>query len=91
MAQRMEEDAIRRRAYEIWEEQGRPIGRHDEHWMRARDEVQRQFDQETETAGKDPDRLKYTQAIEEAVEDPGRSRRPGGDQWATTSDQRGAP
>lgn len=91
MARRMEEDAIRRRAYELWLEEGRPHDRHDVHWHRAREEVQRQFEHDTAHAGDTPDRLKYPQAVEEAIEDPGRSHRPGGDEWATTSDQRGAP
>ncbi|WP_161142169.1 DUF2934 domain-containing protein, partial [Propylenella binzhouense] len=30
-----DEDRIRERAYRIWEEEGRPEGRHDEHWHRA--------------------------------------------------------
>lgn len=29
------EDAIRARAYQIWEEEGRPEGRHELHWQRA--------------------------------------------------------
>jgi hypothetical protein len=29
------EARIRARAYEIWEEEGRPIGRDVEHWIRA--------------------------------------------------------
>jgi hypothetical protein len=33
------EESIRRRAYEIWEEEGRPEGRQDEHWARAAAEV----------------------------------------------------
>ena len=28
----------RKRAYAIWEQEGRPEGRHDEHWHQARDE-----------------------------------------------------
>jgi len=32
------EDRIKRRAHQIWEEEGRPDGRHDEHWMRALEE-----------------------------------------------------
>lgn len=91
MAHSPEDDAIRRRAYEIWLDEGRPEGNRDEQWYRVRDEVQRRFDRDTAHAGEIPDRLKYTQAIEEALEDPGRSRRPGGDQWGTTADQRGAP
>lgn len=30
---------IRTRAHQIWEEEGRPDGMHDEHWKRAQDEL----------------------------------------------------
>lgn len=30
-----DEHDIRRKAYELWESEGRPEGRHDEHWRRA--------------------------------------------------------
>ncbi|WP_236025170.1 DUF2934 domain-containing protein [Arenibaculum pallidiluteum] len=33
------EERVRRRAYEIWEREGRPDGRHDEHWVRALAEI----------------------------------------------------
>lgn len=33
------EERIRRRAYEIWEREGRPHGRDSEHWLRAREEI----------------------------------------------------
>ncbi|MCF3643164.1 DUF2934 domain-containing protein [Rhizobium sp. TRM95111] len=33
-----EDDRIRRRAYRIWEEEGRPEGREYSHWLRARQE-----------------------------------------------------
>lgn len=33
---RPDEHRIRLRAYEIWEEEGRPDGRADEHWMMAK-------------------------------------------------------
>jgi hypothetical protein len=33
------EDRIRARAHAIWEGEGRPEGRHDEHWRRALEEV----------------------------------------------------
>jgi Protein of unknown function (DUF2934) len=29
------EAAVRARAYEIWEQEGRPHGQHDLHWQRA--------------------------------------------------------
>lgn len=32
------EEAVRRRAYELWEEEGRPDGREGAHWRRAEDE-----------------------------------------------------
>jgi hypothetical protein len=31
------DEHIRRKAYEIWESEGRPEGRHDDHWRRARE------------------------------------------------------
>lgn len=34
-----EEERIRRRAHAIWEEEGRPEGRQEEHWRRARREL----------------------------------------------------
>jgi len=33
------EEAIRKRAYAIWEEEGRPEGRHLDHWLRAEAEI----------------------------------------------------
>jgi hypothetical protein len=30
---------IRERAYQIWEQEGRPIGRHVDHWLRAEQEL----------------------------------------------------
>jgi hypothetical protein len=33
------EDRIRERAYKIWEEQGRPHGRHEDHWRQASQET----------------------------------------------------
>ncbi|MBV8456529.1 MAG: DUF2934 domain-containing protein [Acetobacteraceae bacterium] len=33
------EQQIRNRAYQIWEEEGRPHGREHEHWERARSDV----------------------------------------------------
>jgi Protein of unknown function (DUF2934) len=32
-------DRIRRRAYEIWEREGWPHGRHLDHWLRAASEI----------------------------------------------------
>lgn len=41
------EDRIRERAHRIWEEEGRPLGRHEQHWHRACNEI----DTETRHAG----------------------------------------
>lgn len=30
---------IKQRAYALWEKEGRPEGRHDEHWQRAAEEM----------------------------------------------------
>ena len=35
-----DEHRIRLRAYEIWEEEGRPEGRADDHWVRAQEELE---------------------------------------------------
>lgn len=32
-------ELIQRRAYAIWESEGRPDGRHDDHWRRAAEEM----------------------------------------------------
>ena len=32
------EERIKARAYQIWEEEGRPHGRHHDHWQRAAEE-----------------------------------------------------
>jgi Protein of unknown function (DUF2934) len=33
------EQAIRERAYSIWEKEGRPEGQHESHWLRAEAEI----------------------------------------------------
>ncbi|TSD84050.1 DUF2934 domain-containing protein [Mycobacterium sp. KBS0706] len=37
----VEDEEIRRHAYEIWEREGRPEGRAEEHWRRAEAELHR--------------------------------------------------
>jgi len=39
-----DEHRIRQRAYEIWEEKGRPDGRARDHWLRARWEIEHESD-----------------------------------------------
>ena len=43
-----DEHRIRLRAYEIWEEEGRPDGRADDHWTMARKELERELDPKEE-------------------------------------------
>ena len=44
-------EAIRKRAYEIWERNGRPEGRRDEHWQQAEAELAAAGDQGNEGEG----------------------------------------
>jgi hypothetical protein len=67
------EDGIRRRAYEIWEAEGRPEGRDREHWARA----------EAETGGAAGE-LSYGE-----VEQPGAGRPAPGSGLEEASDQAG--
>jgi hypothetical protein len=52
------EDAIRARAYQIWEEEGRPDGRHELHWQRAME----WFASQTAVPAKAATRAKTTKA-----------------------------
>jgi Protein of unknown function (DUF2934) len=45
------EQAIRERAYAIWEEEGRPEGRGLDHWLRAQGEVHTNTEQEASRTG----------------------------------------
>jgi hypothetical protein len=42
-----QESRKRARAYEIWEQEGRPEGQHDEHWARAASELRDQAPEQT--------------------------------------------
>ncbi len=44
--------AIRQRAYQIWEENGRPAGRDLEHWLIAQQEMHARRATEVRTAGR---------------------------------------
>lgn len=44
------EERVRARAYEIWEEEGRPHGRDNEHWQRAAHEVRGQSTEPLDTS-----------------------------------------
>ncbi|PNR00442.1 hypothetical protein C1S70_03320 (plasmid) [Azospirillum argentinense] len=49
----MDEHRIRHRAYEIWEQDGRPEGRRAEHWERACRELQEE-DERAKEQGSEP-------------------------------------
>ena len=51
------EQRIRDRAHALWEQEGRPEGRHNEHWERASREIDYEFGQP------DPGRLSNQQEI----------------------------
>jgi hypothetical protein len=68
MAMHIDEDEIRRRAYRLWEAEGRPEGRWDEHWRRARAEIEREFRRATEQAGKIEHRMNPPLEVEEALD-----------------------
>ena len=42
MIQDVNEDRIRQRAHQLWEQDGRPDGNHDSHWQRATDELRQE-------------------------------------------------
>jgi hypothetical protein len=45
------EERVRRRAHEIWEQEGRPEGRHEDHWRQAREEIDRESPPEARSLG----------------------------------------
>ncbi|HBB78461.1 hypothetical protein BBI09_21055 [Stutzerimonas xanthomarina] len=46
-----EDDRIRERAYQIWEDEGRPEGQQAEHWARAREELESFYKEGNPLAG----------------------------------------
>jgi len=44
------EDAIRQRSYFIWEREGRPFGKEQEHWIRAKAELEAELEAAVKTA-----------------------------------------
>jgi hypothetical protein len=73
------EDAIRQRAYYMWEADGRPEGQHDHYWARAHSEATRAFIEATSngvanaTKGKNandaPAAVKATRAAKEKAKE----------------------
>ena len=48
------DERIRKRAHEIWEEEGRPEGREYSHWLRARAEIDAEDRETPERTETDP-------------------------------------
>jgi hypothetical protein len=68
------EQKVRERAYKIWESEGRPGGQHQEHWHRARRELDEAEDTAPSNADETPETLApvtdETPAGAEATETP---------------------
>jgi hypothetical protein len=63
----IDENAIRRRAYRIWEAEGRPPERFADHVERARREIEAEFRRATEHVGDVEHRLNPPLQVEEAL------------------------
>lgn len=59
------EDCIRRRAYRIWEADGRPAGQYEDHWRRARAEIEAELQRCSQHMGDTDHRLPLH--VEEAL------------------------
>lgn len=88
MGQHISDDLIRRRAHAIWEAEGRPEGLQDEHWRRARDELEQDFQKATAGVPEHEHRWTPHLEVEEALE-PGKNREPAGLKWTSGSGERG--
>ncbi|QGZ66545.1 DUF2934 domain-containing protein [Paraburkholderia acidisoli] len=45
------EERIRRRAYQLWQDDGAPDGKSDEYWSRAEKQVAAEYDAESDSGG----------------------------------------
>ncbi|HLO75044.1 MAG TPA: DUF2934 domain-containing protein [Magnetospirillum sp.] len=64
----IDENAIRRRAYRIWEAEGRPPEKFEEHMRRARREIEVEFRRATAHVGDVDHRLNPPLQVEEALD-----------------------
>ncbi|MFD1746788.1 DUF2934 domain-containing protein [Rhizobium helianthi] len=65
------EDWIKHRAYELWEAEGRPHGKHDEHWKQATAEFHAKHNGKSPAAGlKAQTKRKAPAKAEPAASDP---------------------
>lgn len=66
----IDEDAIRRRAFRTWDAAGRPADQYEDHYRRARQEIEAEFRRATEHVGDVEHRLNPPLHVEEALEAP---------------------
>ncbi len=79
----VEEDRIRRRAYEIWEREGRPHGEDMRHWLQAFQAIAASTDATSKPAKKP--RAKKATSADKAVKPKVASRSKGGAQSVQTT------
>ncbi|MGE5547214.1 MAG: DUF2934 domain-containing protein [Solirubrobacterales bacterium] len=88
MAMNIDDDEVRRRAYRIWEAEGRAPCSEQECFARARAEIESEFRRAVEQASHSDKRINPPLQVEEAL-DPGLWRRPGGEKLHNGSKDRG--
>ncbi len=81
-----QEQRIRLRAYALWEREGRPQGRDQEHWEQARREIETE-----DRAGSAPAQEELLADVTLLKRDQGDGREPGNDGAATQPKKRGKP
>lgn len=64
----IDENLIRRRAYRIWEAEGRPPEKYEDHMRRARREIEAEFRRATDHVGDVEHRLNPPLQVEEALD-----------------------
>ena len=77
------EDRIRQRAYEIWEQEGRPDGEDLKHWLQAFQEIAANIEADGQSAKKP--RARKTATAEAPVKPKGAAKAKGGAQSAPTT------
>ncbi|WP_462381861.1 DUF2934 domain-containing protein [Pseudomonas sp. Marseille-QA0892] len=65
-----DEERTRERAYAIWESEGRPEGKHDDHWAQAQDEYREDSGSDGLTGG-------IESSVAPPMPKPGSGRKPG--------------
>lgn len=64
------EERIRRRAYQLWEDDGAPEGKSDEYWSRAEKQVAAEYDADGDSAGVPSDQAGKRRIVGEPLQEP---------------------